>query len=562
MSILEKKWVIKNQNSKFNIIGKLLQNRGVDSPEKADWFFNGTLDYLHDPKLMKGMDKAVERIKLAIKNREKIMVFGDYDVDGITATAILYDFLKKNDADVNYTIPNREKDGYGLKDYFIKRFKEDDITLVITVDCGVSNYNEVKLANELGVDVIITDHHTIPKKLPDAYTIVNPQQSDCRYPNKDICGSSVAFKIVTVLANELWETEKAKDYLNSQLGLVALGIVGDCMALKGENRILVNEGLKRLESGKPEGVLALLKEAKIPMDKITSTTIGFQIGPRINAAGRIDDPKHAFELLIGDLDKAQVLNELNNKRKVSTKQYIEEAISDVENLKAIPNIIVLINKNWQSGLLGLIAGGISERYNRPTITMQDRGDKLVASMRSVNDFDITSNLRAVSSELFDAFGGHAMAGGFTLPKNNLDEFLKRVEEVGEDKINPEDFERTLNIDCEVESHELSFETCHKINRLEPFGADNPEPVLLLKNVTIQNIRTVGKNQEHLQLPIQHGDKTIGAIAFRFGEYLDKIDTKKPHDIVCNLEINEWNGHQKLQLRIVDLKPSENHLKTT
>jgi single-stranded-DNA-specific exonuclease len=458
--------------------------------------------------------------------------------------------------DVHYTIPNRDKDGYGLKDYFIKKFKEDGIQLIVTVDCGTSNYNEIKLANELGIDAVVTDHHSIPEKLPEAIAIVNPQQADCNYPNKEICGSSVAFKLVTVLANELWDKEKAEDYLDYQLGIVALGVVGDCMALKGENRILVREGIKRLTEGKHEGILALLEEANLPTNNITSTTIGFQIGPRINAAGRIDNPQHAFELLIGNLEKAQTLNELNNKRKTITKKYIDEAVSEIEKMEKIPNIIVLINKNWQSGLLGLIANGVSEQYMRPTVAIQEKDDEFVASMRSINNFDITSCLRDVANDLFTAFGGHAMAGGFTMPKENLDEFLKRVKKAGEERINPEDFVSTLNIDCAVEPNELSFETCHKISKLEPFGADNPEPTLLLRNVTIKGIRPVGKQEDHLQFPIQHGDKMVGAIAFRFGKHIDKIDPAIPHDIVCNMEINEWNGYKKLQLRVVDLKPTE------
>ncbi len=555
MSLFGKKWKVLNEDKELNIIAKLLKNRGIDSAEKAEWFFDGTLNHLHNPSLLKGMDKAVERIKKAIRNKEKIMVFGDYDVDGITATAILYDFLKKCDADVHYTLPNRENDGYGLKDYFIRQFKKDEIQLIVTVDCGTSNYTEVELANELSIDVIITDHHTIPAQLPEAVAIVNPQQIDCEYPNKDICGSSVAFKLVTVLANELWEKEKAESYLDYQLGIVALGIIGDCMSLKGENRILVREGLKRLAEGKPEGILALLQEANLPTDNITSTTIGFQIGPRINAAGRIDNPNHAFELLIGNLEKAQTLNELNNKRKTITKKCIDEAEEEIGSWDSIPNIIVLKSKNWQAGLLGLIANGISERCNRPTIAMQEKENEFVASMRSVNDFDITGNLREVSNNLFIAFGGHAMAGGFTLAKENFDEFMRQVEKMGKEKINPDDFVSTLNIDCAIEPHELTFETCKKMSRLEPFGTDNPEPKLLLKNVTIKSIKPVGKSGEHLQLPIQYGDKSVGAIAFRFGKHIDKINPAIPHDIVCNMEINEWNGYRKLQLRVVDLKPS-------
>jgi len=555
MSLLGKKWVIQNSDENLNIIAKLLKNRGIDSPEKAEWFFNGTLNHLHDPRLLKDAGKAAERIKKAIEDKEKIMVFGDYDVDGITATAILYDFLKKAGADVDYTLPNRDKDGYGLKDYFIRRFKEEGVQLLVTVDCGTSNYDEIQLSNELKVEVIVTDHHTIPEKLPPAFAIVNPQRTDCDYPNKEACGSTVAYKLVSLLARDLWPAEQAEAYLDRQLGIAALGVVGDCMALTGENRILVSEGLKRLMDGKNPGVLALLEAADISCDKITSTTIGFQIGPRLNAAGRLDDPQHAFELLIGNLEKAQTLNELNDKRREMTHNYVKEAVKEIEKMETVPNIIVLANKKWQAGLLGLIANGVSEKFNRPTIAMQEKEDEIIASMRSVNGFDITTALRETSNDLFTAFGGHAMAGGFTMPVANKEEFLKRVDEVGRTKINPEEFVSTLPIDCEIKADELTFETCHKLTRLEPFGADNPEPTLLIKNAKILNIKPVGKG-EHLHLPIQHGDKKIGAIAFRFGKHLDKINPEKPHDIVFNLEINEWNGYRKLQMKVVDMKPSE------
>ncbi len=556
MSLLGKKWVILNQENDLTIIAKLLKNRGIDSPEKADWFFNASLDRLHEPRLLKEMDKAVERIKKAINQQEKVMVFGDYDVDGITATAIVVDFLKKVGVEAHHKLPNREKDGYGLKDYFIREFKEMGIDLIVTVDCGTSNLKEVNLARELGIDVVITDHHSMPSELPKACAIVNPKQPDCEYPNKNICGSSIAYKLVSALARDLWPQEEAEKYLDFQLGVVALGVVGDCMALKGENRILVREGVKRLSNGVNAGVKALMEACNLPLHKMSSSMIGFQIGPRINAAGRIDDPDHAFQLIMGNLDKATVLNELNEKRRSITRELIEEAVEMIERKETVPNIIVVSSPDWPSGLLGLIANGISDQFCRPTIAMQERENECVGSMRSVNDFDITENIREVAGELFSAFGGHAMAGGFSLPKENLAKFLKRVEVLGGEKIKPDEFISTLKIDCEINADELNYETCYKMSRLEPFGSDNPEPTLLLRNVRIQDIRSVGKTEEHLQFPVRLGDKAVSAIAFRFGKHLDKIDPAKTHDIVCNLEINEWNGRKKLQLRVVDLKTTD------
>lgn len=555
MSLLGKKWIVQNEDETLNVIAKLLKNRGIDSPEKAESFFRGDKSGLHSPDLLKDMDKAVKRIKEAIEKKEKIMIFGDYDVDGITGTAILYDFFKQIGADIHYTLPNREDDGYGMKPYFMERFKEQGVKLIITVDCGTSSLKEIELANELGMEVVVTDHHSMPKVLPPAVAIVNPHRPDCDYPNKEICGSSIAYKLVQALAPD-YLGDAAEAYLDKQISIVSLGVVGDCMALKGENRILVREGLKSLMAGNNPGILALLREASLPTNKITSTTIGFQIGPRINAAGRMDKPDHAFELLTGNLDKAKKLNELNLERREITKQYVEEAVAMLEGKGGVPNIIVLYSKGWRAGLLGLIASQISERYNRPTIAMQEKEEELVASMRSLNDFDITGVLRKEAHELFAAFGGHAMAGGFTLPIENLSTFLKRVESIGEKHIDPENFKGELAIDCEIAPHEISFETCQKLEHLEPFGQKNPEPTLLVKGVKILDLKPVGKNQEHLQFPLQIADKTFNAIAFRFGKHLDKINLALPHDIVFNLEINEWNGRRKLQLKVVDMKPSE------
>jgi len=555
MSILGKKWILQNEDENLNVIAKLLQNRGIDSPEKAESFFNDGTQHLHDPLLLKDMEKGMERIKKAVSDGEKIMIFGDYDVDGITGTAILYDFLKRINVDVDYTLPHREEDGYGLKDYFIERFKEAGVNLIITVDCGTANLKEITLANTLGMEVVVTDHHTMPKELPPAVAIINPHQPDCEYPNKEICGSSIAYKLVQALA-PTFLGDGADEYLQKQLSIVSLGVVGDCMSLTGENRVLVREGLKSLMAGNNPGIVALLEEAGVATNKITSTTIGFQIGPRINAAGRLDTPNHAFELLIGNLEKAKILNELNMERRTITKKYLEEAIAQLEEREDIPNIIILKSKNWRAGLIGLMAGQISELYGRPTIVMQEREAAFVASMRSLNDFDITGCLRETAGELFSAFGGHAMAGGFTLPKENLDEFMKRIEAAGKANIDPEDFVSSINIDCEIEPHELSFETCSKLSRLEPFGQNNPQPNLLIKKVELLNLRPVGQGAEHLQIPIKYKGKTFNSIAFRFGKHLDKIDPTQLHDVVFNLEINEWNGNRKLQLRVVDMRLSE------
>lgn len=555
MSFLGKKWVIQNKEEDLDIVSKLHVNRDLDSEEKQKVFFEGDLGHLHDPLLFKDMKKASERIQKAVSEKEKIMIFGDYDVDGITSTVIMYDFLKRVGADVYHTIPNREDDGYGLKDYFIKQFKEEGINLIVTVDCGVANVNEINLANELGIDVVITDHHDTPDKMPKAYAIVDPKQPDCQYPNKHLSGSGVAYKLVRVLAPYYFEEpEDVNEYLNSLLGMATLGLVADCMPLTGENRILTKYGLKSLENGNNPGIRALMESAGVSNQKITSTTIGFYLGPRINAAGRLDSANHAFELLLGDAEKVQTLTKLNSERQKIVEQFVNQAKKQVKELGEIPNLIVISNREWRVGTLGLISGKICDYFKRPAIAMQERDNEYVASCRSLADFDITAFLRKEAFELFSAFGGHKLAGGFTLPKKNLAELQSRINNAAE-SIETNDFQDALEIDAEISPEELSFDTCGHIDRLEPFGNGNPEPTLIIRDIKIENVKPVGKRGEHLQFPVKYGEKNAQAIAFRFGQHLDKIDQDKTYDIAFNLEVNEWKGYRKLQLRVVDLKQS-------
>lgn len=556
MSISGKKWVIQNENEQFNLIAKLLENRGITNAEKADLFFRGSFSHLHDPYLLKDMDLAVSRLKSAIAQKESVVIFGDYDVDGITATALLFDFLRKVGADVSYTLPHREKDGYGLKKHFIQQFKEKGVRLIVTVDCGTSSLQEIEMAYALGMEVIVTDHHGLPDTLPSAEAIVNPHRPDCPYPNKAICGSSIAYKLVEALAESYLSPDERKCYLQKQLGVVALGVVGDCMELKDENRILVKEGLRQLAAGSSDSIQALMEAAGLSGQRITSTTLGFQIAPRINAAGRIDHPEHAFELLMGQLEKAYILNELNEKRRHMTKIHTCQAREQVDSWPELPNIIVVHHPDWPAGLLGLIASKMAEIYHRPAIALQEQEDKWVASMRSVNDFNITETLRETLSPLCLAYGGHAMAGGFTLKKEYAETFKTLIKKVGDQQLKKEELIKILPIDCEAKSHELTFEMIRKMEWLEPFGNSNPEPTFVVKKVSIQAIKPLGKDQDHLKFILSHENKTLNAIAFRFGKHLDKIDAAQTYDIACRMGINQWNGREELQLQILDLKVSQ------
>ena len=318
---------------------------------------------------------------------------------------------------------------------------------------------------------------------------------------------------------------------------------------------MVKYGLKSIQKGDHPGVIALMKKAGVDQSRVTSTTIGFYIGPRINAAGRMDSPDHAFELLLGKIEKADTLQKLNIERQKVVEKALEEAKEEIINAD-IPPIILLKSEGWSAGILGLIAGKICDTFHRPTIAMQVQEENVVASCRSLNEFDITSFLREVAGDLFASFGGHMLAGGFTLPKENLEEFLGRVSEKAKGVINPNDFKGNLEIDCELRPEDFEFETRQAIDKLEPFGQGNPEPMFMVKNVKLLDIKPVGSKGEHLQFPIQCGDKKVKAIAFRFGEHLDKIVPNTSYDIAFNLEINEWNGYKNLQMRVVDMRNSE------
>ncbi|MBN2306864.1 single-stranded-DNA-specific exonuclease RecJ [Candidatus Peregrinibacteria bacterium] len=555
MSFLGKKWVIQNENDKLSLIDKMLENRGLKTDEDIYSFFNYSLKQLHDPFLLKDMKKAVDRLKRAIEKREKIMIFGDYDVDGTSATALVFGFLQKVGANVHYTLPDREKDGYGLKDYFIRQFAEAGVTLVITVDCGTANVDEIHLAHKLGIDVIVTDHHDIPDVLPKPYALINAKQPGCTYPNKELSGSAVAFKLVSALAPFYFDEATAEKYLYSQMGLAVLGLIADCMKLTGENRILTNNGLKSLSEGNHAGIQALMEESGMDSKKITSTTVGYFLGPRINAAGRLDSAEHALDLLLGNIKKVPMLSELNTKRQTLVQQFVKEAVDQVRQSKNENPIFVVSSPEWSAGTLGLIAGKVCDIFHRPCIAMQEKEDEYVASCRSLNDFDITAFLRKEAGSLFTSCGGHMLAGGFTIPKENVMKLRKILEERAGNYIDLKEFHGILELECEASAEDLSFAVSENIRKFEPFGNGNPEPTLVLKNAQILAVKQVGREGEHLQFPVKLGDKKFQAIAFRFSEHLDKIKPENNYDVAFNLEINEWQGYRKLQLRVVDLKES-------
>lgn len=546
MSVLKKRWVIKNHNKNLTVFQRLLENRKHLKLDENEDF--------HDPFLFANMHLAVERIYKAIENKDRIIIFGDYDVDGISSTAILGHTLGKLGANFSYRLPHRVNDGYGLSEKFIDEFIEKDIKLIITVDCGISCKNEIKKAKDHAIDTIITDHHTIPKVPPDcAYAILHPKFED-GYPYKELTGAGVAFKLAQALLKE--KNHDDPQLMNSLLELALLGTIADLGPLTGENRLIVKRGLKNMPQTKLPGLRKLF-EISGSEGKIDVQTIGFRIAPRINAAGRISSPYTPLFLLLAkshskEMDSlAQELQSLNLKRQDITEKALLEAKNsfDIQNL---PSIIIAKNPDWHIGILGLIAGKLSEKYNRPVIIMQQRDHDLVGSARSPEYFNTASALTAMKDYLTN-FGGHTQAGGFSMPTKNFDNFKKELTAYADKQIKKIDLTPVLNIDCEISEEEVDLNLVDKIEKLSPFGIQNQNPQFLLQSIFPEDIKTVGKKNKHLKFSVNIKNQKIGGIGFNLGDHINELSGKEKIDIVLQLEKDTWNSKTRLQLRLLDFR---------
>lgn len=549
---------------------QLLFNRGLVSQEDIDIFFGPDYDNLHDAKKLKDVKKAVKRVLRAIKNKEKIVIYGDYDADGVCGSTILYEALKKLGANVGKHIPDRNKEGYGLNIHCIEFLAKEKTNLIITVDCGVSDYNEVELANKLGIDVIITDHHTIPPKLPEAYAVINPRQKGDKYPFKDLSGTGVAFKFVKVLLEEKgMDDEKEKWFLD----LVAIATITDRMLMLGENRILVKYGLVVLARTKRVGLRELLKSVgrdKIVVKKssrrkynilgLSTRDIGFVIGPRINAAGRIDHANTSFELL-NTKDKKEAekivknLTETNQKRQNICEKIFNELVKKI-GANPKEKIIIEGSIDWPMGIVGLIAGKISEKYHRPCLIYRKEREESNGSARTIKSFNIMKALRK-AGDLLGEHGGHAMAAGFHIQNKNILAFKKRMQEIANKEIKDKDLVSEIEIDMELNNISGSWWDLYEtVEDFKPFGPGNEEPVFLLKDCIVNNLRVVGNGSKHLKININYNNQSLNCIGFRLGEWYDKIRVGDKIDIVFNLMLNEWNGSRSVELCLVDLRKSE------
>lgn len=539
-------------------IARLLVLRGVDTYDKAEAFFRSDLSQLHDPFLMKDMDKATARLAEAIRNGERILIYGDYDVDGTTSTAILYIFLEEFGVEVDFYIPHRFKEGYGINQEGIQYAIDTNTDLIVSVDCGITAVEETEQAKEHGIDVIICDHHNVGDTIPDAVAVLDPKRSDCNYPFKGLSGAGVGFKLIQGTIQKLGLSDRIAFKL---LDLVAISIASDIVPIEDENRILMREGLKRINSEPRIGVKALLELINLSIGSIATSNIVFSIGPRINAAGRMGDATKAVKLLISDTpaeakSRAHELESINVARRDKDSETMEEAKAMVDknyNLDKISSM-VLHHPDWHLGVIGIVASRLVDTYGRPAVMLSTVDGKIKGSARSIDGFNIYEAFKECE-DLLEQFGGHEYAAGLTIAKENLQEFRQRINDIAEKRLSDEDFKPELKIDCELNLSNVDMRFWKLLSQFEPFGPGNLRPIFVSRDVEVVGVPTiVGKG--HLKMKVkQNGSGAFDVIGFNMHEYLPVIRNGDDNqlNIAYSLEENEWNGRRTLQVRLRDVE---------
>jgi single-stranded-DNA-specific exonuclease len=538
-----------------DFVATLLVQRGIETFEDAKAFFRPTLDHLHDPYLMKDMDKAVERIEKAIVNDENILVFGDYDVDGTTAVSLVSSYLRTYYPNVATYIPDRYDEGYGISFKGIDFADDNGFSLIIALDCGIKSIDHVAYAKERNIDFIICDHHRPGPFLPEAIAVLDPKRDDCNYPYDELCGCGIGFKLIQALGQNRNQTI---DDLNPYLDLVAAAIAADIVPMTGENRVLAYFGLQVINSEPRPGIKALIHQVK--KQTLDITDVVFIIAPRINAAGRIKHGNHAVELLTEfDFEQAQQfaseIEAYNSERKDLDKLITKEALLQiVENQEKERFTSVVFQEDWHKGVIGIVASRLIETYYRPTLVFTKSGDRYAASARSVKGFDVYNALEACSEHL-EQFGGHMYAAGMTLKKENYQLFKDAFEKEVERTIHPDMLTPEISVDAEINFADITPKLTRILKQFEPFGPQNMTPVFLTKNVKDTGYgKPMGQEEEHLRLFVkQNNSEGIAAIGFGLGDKYDLTTNQKTFDAVYCIDENEWNGKVSLQLRLRDIK---------
>ncbi len=541
------------------LVAQLLIKRGITDSQEGERFLSPLLQHLHDPFLMKDMDKAVDRVVQALKNRDKITIYGDYDVDGITACTLLMDFLCSLGAQTSYYIPHRLKEGYGLNADALKKIAAQGTSLLITVDCGVSDREEIELAQQLGIDTIVVDHHEPPPLPSPAYAVLDPLQPDCHFPFKGLAGVGVAFHLVIALRRRLRDAgfwhNNTEPNLHRYLDLVALGTIADIVPLIDVNRVFVKHGLKELEDSIRPGIVALKEVSGIGKEEISTGHVGFRLAPRLNAGGRIASAQMGVELLLTqDSERAyRIAAELDqaNRERQGIEERIYQEAKEIMGRDGLldRHSIILSSDEWHPGVIGIVASRIAEEFWRPTILVALDGDEGKGSARSIAGFHIYEGLQACENHLV-GFGGHKYAAGLTISRDMINAFRNAFEEVVAKQMGDEDFTPTILVDAEVDLGEITPELLNYLSRFPPYGPSNPKPIFSTREkLPIQDIRTMGRNT--LKFMIRENTRTYEAIGFGMGDQSQQLTSKVT--IAFHPRINEWQGERRLQLELKALE---------
>jgi single-stranded-DNA-specific exonuclease len=549
-----------------SLVADLMVQRGIENTSDAEAFLRADLMDLEDPNLLKDMEKAVERIIRGMEENEKIVVYGDYDVDGITSICVLVGVLASLGANVDYYIPDRVDEGYGMNSEAVRSIAKDGASLLITVDCGITAFLEVQLAESLGMDVIVTDHHEPHGELPSAVAVINPKRHDESYPFRDLAGVGVAYKLAQALLMTVKGTPEALTPADRLLDLVALGTIADVSPLVGENRVFAKQGLAKINRTENLGLRSLIQVCGLRDRMITAGTVGFVLAPRLNAAGRIGDASLCVELLLTDSPEramaiAKFLDNVNSERQEMEMKIFEEASSMVKTCggQPIDSVLVLANERWHPGVIGIVASRLVEEFNRPTILISLDGDEGRGSGRSIPEFDLYKALSLCSDALL-GFGGHKYAAGIAVSRHAIDGFREEINEVGRSVLSEDDFLPKVFCHQELALDEIDLDVAKGIAMLAPFGVANPTPMFLSTGVVLKEYRGVGAGGRHLKLRLSQSGREHDGIGFDLGHLTSQMYSHRVTaiDIIYTIEVNEWNGIIRPQLNVKGLRVAENH----
>lgn len=536
------------------LVRDILIKRGYEKPEEVAAFLNPNYDkQLHDPFLMKGMKPAVDRILEAVEKRQSIVIYGDYDIDGITASTVMVETIKNLGYEARSYIPDRFEEGYGINLDALKKLKSEGVDLVITVDCGITSVKEVSWAMENGLDIIVTDHHSVPEFVPQAVAVINPKQADCDYPFKDLAGVGVAFKLAQALQQASGKPEAGQE--KWLLDVVALGTVCDVVTLVGENRVLASFGLKVMNKTRRVGLRALAEVSGVEVGKITSYTLGFMFGPRMNAAGRLEHAARSLELMLTNdpvhaREIAAELDGLNKQRQGDQAKIVKEAKEMAAQYVDDP-VLVLASADWSHGIVGIAASKVAETAGKPTLIMQILGDKAKGSARSFGGFNLIDALRT-ADDLFVKYGGHAFAAGYTIPVDRLDDLRARLNEHWLE-VSGELPEQAIDSDVNLDDfNQIDWDLHNGLQQLEPFGNGNRQPSIAIQSVEITDMRWVGSDGRHAKLTLSDGSNRLSGIGFGLADKHPNLSAGQQVSVMAHIDRNDFNGKSSLQLIVRDL----------